>query len=86
MPTVLLMERVPWRFRDGSLPEGVHIAGISIEIVREHPNYVDRVHDQGGQAHVWTVDTREDVELCARLGVEAIITNRPGPVRAMLGR
>jgi glycerophosphoryl diester phosphodiesterase len=86
MPTVLLMERVPWRYRDGSLPEGVHISGISIETVREDPSYVERVHASGSQVHVWTVDSREDVDLCVGLGVEAIITNRPGPVRTMLGR
>ncbi len=36
--------------------------------------------------HVWTVDTPEDVELCLELGVEAIITNRPGRVLRALGR
>jgi glycerophosphoryl diester phosphodiesterase len=86
VPTVLLMERVPLRYRDGSLPEGVLISGISIDILRDHPGYVERVHGMGGQVHVWTVDTREDVDLCVRLGVEAVITNRPGPVRAMLHR
>jgi glycerophosphoryl diester phosphodiesterase len=36
--------------------------------------------------HVWTVDRPEDVELCVRLGVDAVITNRPGQVLAQLGR
>ena len=40
--SVMLFERVPLRFRDGSLPEGVAIAGPSIEIVRAHPRYVER--------------------------------------------
>jgi glycerophosphoryl diester phosphodiesterase len=35
--------------------------------------------------HVWTVDRPEDVELCLRLGVDAIITNRPRQVREQLG-
>jgi glycerophosphoryl diester phosphodiesterase len=33
---------------------------------------------------VWTVDAPEDVELCLKLGVDAIITNRPREVRAMV--
>ena len=84
--TVMLFERVPLRFRDGSLPEGVAAAGPSIEIVRAHPRYVARAHRQGNPVHVWTVDTPEDVELCLELGVEAIITNRPSRVLRALGR
>ena len=85
-PTVFLMDDVPWRYRDGSLPAGVHGAGPSIEIVRKHPNYVDKVHRLGGFVHVWTVDQRADVDLCVDLGVDALITNRPGRVLRMLGR
>ncbi len=75
--TVFLMERVPLRFRDGSLPPRVPIAGPSIEIVRAHPGYVARAHRRGNAVHVWTVDDPADVALCLDLGVDAIITNRP---------
>jgi glycerophosphoryl diester phosphodiesterase len=84
--SVMLFERVPLRFRDGSLPEGVAIAGPSIEIVRSHPRYVERAHRHGHPVHVWTVDAAEDIALCRDLGVEAIITNRPGRVLRALGR
>lgn len=86
LTTVLLLDRVPLRFRDGSLPPGVRIAGPSIDIVRAHPRYVERVHRRGGSVHVWTVDRLDDVELCVGLGVEAIITNRPRRVLERLGR
>jgi glycerophosphoryl diester phosphodiesterase len=86
LPTVMLFERVPLRFRDGNLPEGVAVAGPSIEIVRAHPRFVARCHRRGRPVHVWTVDTPEDIALCVELGVEAIITNRPGTVLAALGR
>jgi glycerophosphoryl diester phosphodiesterase len=33
---------------------------------------------------VWTVDDPTDVELCMKLGVDAIITNKPREVRALL--
>jgi glycerophosphoryl diester phosphodiesterase len=86
LATVLLFERVPLRFRDGSLPPGVRIAGPSIEIVRAHPGYVARAHARGGQVHVWTCDRSEDIDLCLDLGVDAIITNRPRRVLERLGR
>jgi glycerophosphoryl diester phosphodiesterase len=84
LPTVLLFRRVPMRFRDGSLPPRVGASGPAIEIVRAHPGYVDLVHEQGHQVHVWTVDDPADVALCLRLGVDAIITNRPRHVRQQI--
>ena len=84
LPTVLLLDRLPPRLREGTLPPGVAVAGPSIEVVRAHPDYVDRVRSRGGRVHVWTVDTAEDVRRCVRLGAEAVITNRPGLVREQL--
>jgi glycerophosphoryl diester phosphodiesterase len=86
VPTVLLMDRVPRRYRDGTLPTRVGIAGPSIAVLREHPAYVERVHAAGNQVHVWTVDEPEDVELVIRLGVDAIITNHPRRVVERLAR
>ena len=83
---VYLMERVPLRMWDGTLPGHVAIAGPSIAILRAHPKYVAKVHRAGGAVHVWTVDQPHDVELCLRLGVDAIITNRPAEVLAMAYR
>jgi glycerophosphoryl diester phosphodiesterase len=84
--TVFLMERVPLRFRDGTLPPGVRIAGPSIEVLQAHPGYVERVQRRGHDVHVWTVDDLDDVALCRELGVDAIITNRPRQVLETLGR
>lgn len=86
VPTVYLMDPV-WRWhRNGSLPKGVGIAGPSVETLRQHPHYVERVHGRGHQVHVWTVDDDADIDLCVSLGVDAIISNRPGHVLARLGR
>lgn len=86
VPTVCLMQFMTPRMREGRLPAGARIAGPGIRIVRNHPGYVDRLHRAGHRVHVWTVNEPEDVELCARLGVEAIITNRPKQVLSQLGR
>ncbi|MFF7648721.1 glycerophosphodiester phosphodiesterase [Streptomyces sp. NPDC007983] len=86
IPTVYLMQFVLPRHRDGQLPPGVRIAGPSIRIVRNHPAYVTRLQRAGHRVHVWTVDEPADVELCVRLGVDALITNRPKRVLSQLGR
>lgn len=86
LPTVYLMQFVSPRLRDGRLPAGVGIAGPSVRILRNHPGFVARLHRAGHRVHVWTVNEPADVELCVRLGVEAIITNRPRQVLAQLGR
>jgi glycerophosphoryl diester phosphodiesterase len=49
------------------------------------PRFIAAAHAQGVEVHVWTVDEEEDVELCVNLGVEAIISNKPREVRALLG-
>ncbi|WP_328537890.1 glycerophosphodiester phosphodiesterase [Streptomyces sp. NBC_00344] len=86
LPTVYLMQFLSPRLRDGRLPAGAGIAGPGMRIVRSHPGYVERLHRAGHQVHVWTVNEPADVELCAELGVEAIITNRPKQVLSQLGR
>jgi glycerophosphoryl diester phosphodiesterase len=86
LPTVYLMQFVSPRLRDGRLPAGARIAGPGMRIVRSHPGYIARLHRAGHRVHVWTVDEPEDVELCVRLGVDAIITNRPKQVLSQLGR
>ena len=53
---VYLMDRVPLRFRDGSLPLGARVAAPSIRIIRAHPGYVNKAHAAGHQVHVWTVN------------------------------
>jgi glycerophosphoryl diester phosphodiesterase len=81
---VFLQERVARKYRDGTLPTGVAISGIDIDYIRENPEYVELTHQKGGKVHVWTVDAMADVDLCVELGVEAIISNRPGEVLAHL--
>ncbi|ONK12711.1 putative glycerophosphoryl diester phosphodiesterase 1 [Streptomyces sp. MP131-18] len=84
LPTVYLMQFLLPRHRAGRLPEGNRIAGPGIRILRRDPEYVARAHRAGQEVHVWTVDDPADVELCARLGVDAVITNRPRTVREQL--
>lgn len=84
VPLVLLMDRVPMAYRNGTLPKGVDIAGPALSVVKTHPRYVKRVQRAGSRVFVWTADDPDDVALLCRLGVDAIITNRPGDVRAVV--
>jgi glycerophosphoryl diester phosphodiesterase len=86
LPTVYLMEKVPVRYRDGSLPPQVRSAGLWLEAVKRHPRYVQRVQDQGNRLHVYTVDEIEDIDLMLDLGVDVIISNRPDRVRRRLAK
>lgn len=82
--SVFLLDYMPRRFRDGSVPPGVDGVGVSIARLRSDPDYVARAKAHGNFVHVWTVDTPTDVHLCASLGVSGIISNRPGMVREVL--
>jgi glycerophosphoryl diester phosphodiesterase len=84
LDTVFLFEPIAYRLGDGVLPRAVPIAGPSIEILRNRPEAVRRMRSAGRKVHVWTVDEESDVELCLELGVDAIITNRPREVRALV--
>ena len=86
VPTVFLMDRIWWPYRDGSLPPGVFASGPSIDVLKAHPGYVQRVHQAGGQVHVWTVDEKDDLQVCLDQGVDVVISNRPARVLGWLGR
>jgi glycerophosphoryl diester phosphodiesterase len=84
LPTVLLMDRVPVRYRDGRLPLQIGAAGVALRVVKKHPGFVQRVHEQGRPLAVFTVDEADDVELVAGLGVDIVISNLPGRVKQLL--
>jgi glycerophosphoryl diester phosphodiesterase len=83
LPLVLLMDSTRLR-RTGLLPTGVGIAGPSIEALRADPSYVERAHGVGNRVFVWTVDEPADLRYVLNLGVDAVITNRPGETVAAL--
>jgi glycerophosphoryl diester phosphodiesterase len=84
LPTVLLMDRVPVRYRDGRLPLQVSGAGVALRVLQKHPGYVQRVHTQGGRVAVFTVDDPDDIDLVLDLAVDIVISNDPGRVKRRL--
>lgn len=83
---VLLIDRQhSWRVTKELVTES-WIAGPGIELLRESPKVAHRLRKQGRRIHAWTVNTEEDLDLCLRLGVEAVMTDDPSWALAHLGR
>ncbi|HET7357373.1 MAG TPA: glycerophosphodiester phosphodiesterase family protein [Nocardioidaceae bacterium] len=61
------------------------IAGPGMELLRESPRVAARLRAQGRRIHVWTVNDPADLDLCVRLGVEAVITDTPAATLRHLG-
>jgi glycerophosphoryl diester phosphodiesterase len=86
LPTVLLLELLPPWLREGRLPAGIGIAGPGVRLLRNHPRLAERLHGQGNQLYVWTVNTAVDVDLVLALHADGIISDRPRFVLDRLGR
>jgi glycerophosphoryl diester phosphodiesterase len=60
------------------------IVGPGIDELTEHPRLAHRITRTGHQMHVWTVNTRDQLELCQELGVSAVISDRPAYMLELL--
>jgi glycerophosphoryl diester phosphodiesterase len=77
LEVVLLIDRqLPWQMAPSVLAPG-WVAGPGIDLLRENPRLVPRLLGRGRRLHVWTVNEPADLDLCAALGVEAVITDNP---------
>ena len=83
MEVVLLIEGQSWKVTRQALGQG-WIAGPGINELRERPKLGSRLRKDGRRLHVWTVNTREDLEICLDLGAEAVITDIPERVLSWL--
>ena len=61
------------------------IIGPSIKIVRENPEFVASAIKKGKKVFVWTVNNEADLQLCAKLGVSAVMSDNPALARKLLG-
>lgn len=71
------------QFLSGNIsPEGLNEMGINgldyhYSVFYDHPEWVEEAHALGMSVNVWTVDSRQDMEYMAALGVDCITTNEP---------
>ena len=59
--------------------------GPSVEQLRKKPSLALEIKKSGHSLAAWTVDSQSDIELCRHLGVDSLITNRPGYANTILG-
>jgi glycerophosphoryl diester phosphodiesterase len=85
VPRVILMDMLAPVVASGQLPYGAAVAGPAVALLRTRPQLAERLHSRGYRMYVWTVNEPPDVDLCLSLGVEGIITDRPGYVRERIG-
>ena len=79
--TYLLHEQTPWFSAQYSSARSL---GPGISLLRKKPALAKRVKETGRKLNVWTVDDPNDIKLCQHLGVDNLITNRPGYAREIL--
>lgn len=74
-----------WRVPTGRLAAGcaqVPRAMKGVTIVDR--SFVDTAHERGLQVHVWTIDDADEMHELLDLGVDGIMTDRPGVLRDVL--
>jgi glycerophosphoryl diester phosphodiesterase len=86
LPLVYLVDAaLPALTWDGILPKNVGAVGLDVRMLRR-PKVVEAYQRRGHQVYVWTVDHHDEVDRCLELGVDVIITNRPGHVLRQIRR
>lgn len=81
LEVVMLVETRQQWYRVKPFIDPDWIAGPGLAMVREHPDVVRRmveVHHR--PVHCWVVNDLADVDRCVDLGIQAVITDRPGAV------
>jgi glycerophosphoryl diester phosphodiesterase len=61
------------------------VIGPSVEMIKKSPELVREIKNSGKELYVWTVDSTEDLQYCASVGVDIVMTNRPAHARSVLG-
>ena len=79
--TYLLNKYIPWFNARHSSARSL---GPEITQLRKDPGLAKRIKNAGRRLNVWTVDEPSDIRLCYDLGVDNLITDRPGFVREIL--
>lgn len=65
--------------------DGINGFDYQIKMVQKYPEWVKEAHERGMSTNVWTVDQEEVMQEMIDLGLDAITTNKPVELRALLG-
>jgi glycerophosphoryl diester phosphodiesterase len=86
LPLVMLMDKAHHWPMLRRLVDPDWIIGPGIKELKAHPGFGRRLQESGRRIHVWTVNSKANLELCQSLGVEAVITDKPDMMLRLLGR
>jgi glycerophosphoryl diester phosphodiesterase len=78
LPLVMLVDNRAGWYRTRPFVDNDWESGPGIEVVREHPELIRKMVATGTRVSCWVVNETTDVDRCLDLGVESIITDRPG--------
>ena len=79
--TFLMHKNTPWFQAKLSSAKTI---GPGINELREETIRAQRIKELGRSLNVWTVDEDADIKLCAQVGVDILITNKPAHAREVL--
>lgn len=86
LPLVMLIERRrSWQMLAKVIGKD-WIIGPGIDLLQEQPKFAKMMAASGHDMHVWTVNTEEQLATCRRLGVKAVISDRPAYMLELLDR
>ena len=77
------------RRRASPCPGGYELAVVARAGRRAAGRYTARLahfHARGMPVHAWTVDAEDEMRALLAMGVDALVTDRPDLLRAVLGR
>jgi glycerophosphoryl diester phosphodiesterase len=83
LEVVMLIEGQSWKVTKARLGHD-WIAGPGIGELQRRRSLGRRLVEQGRRIRVWVVNTEDELRLCLELGVEAVITDRPGHILSLL--
>ena len=85
VPRALLVHRTRWHVLHAALGTPIGAAAVHLTRTLTSPELVRSLRARGLAVNVWTVDDPTEARDLAALGVDALITDAPGDVRAALG-
>ncbi|WP_026923170.1 glycerophosphodiester phosphodiesterase [Glycomyces arizonensis] len=65
-------------------PEGVQVLSSRVDHVESTPTFIERTHEQGYEAWVWTVNDADTARRMAEAGADLLFTDRPAAIREAL--
>lgn len=73
----LLVPKQLGPYAEGVLPDGISVAGVDIDVLRQNPGFVAKARRRGNEVHAWTVNEPAEFEFCRDFGVTGITTDCP---------